>query len=698
MTSLLRVRIVLAALAMALVAAAAGAVFDQRVWTLAIAVAVPTSVTLVVRSLPLAVRLVAAALGIMASVGLVVIVEGGEIGDAADAVTAGAQRLLTTEWPSPLRPDLIGAVALVIAVATAAATGLAGRARTHLAAWLPILSSFVVVTALSAPAGTRLLWLLPLGLLGAVFAALRPDSPLADRWATLRGERRLIPLLLVAGITASAVSLPITLAVRADPRRNDPASQTAALLDPIESTLALRALDPVIDLHEITAIDGAALPTRWRTAALSEYDGQRWTSSLTVRPIGRRLAADSTTQIDLEVTFLDDDLALVPLPGTPVTVDAPVETDIDRTVVLLTERRGDDPLTLAAEVAPSFAAAQVSGIATRPVDDSVTSLNEFAANLAGDGTVLEQLRRIEATMRDEWTLQSDAPGGGLQRTLIERFIRDTQRGTPEQFATSYVLLARSLGVDARVATGFLAGTAPSGGRVVLTSADAQVWPEVRLADGSWVALDPVPPEEISDTAPPPEDPAAQTPAAAQPPVAPPPEVSNDTTPDDDVADDQQTRSLSPLQLWSQRVGLGLAALLLPALFAILMILGLKRHRRTALLRGAPTGRVAGAWAVATNRLVDAGLTISPSATNGDIAAAGVHLASGAERELQRLATLSSAVTFGHPPRPDLLAEDAANCLGQVETTMAADRTRLQQLKWRLSLRSLRRSTRSPVTN
>lgn len=100
--------------------------------------------------------------------------------------------------------------------------------------------------------------------------------------------------------------------------------------------------------------------------------------------------------------------------------------------------------------------------------------------------------------------------------------------------------------------------------------------------------------------------------------------------------------------------------------------------------------------MATNRLVDAGLTITPAATNDEIAADGTPYAVSAERELRRLATLASAVTFGEPARPDLLADDANSCLGQVETTMAASRTRWQRLRWRLSTRSLRRRTTSPV--
>jgi len=698
-TALLRIRIVIVGVAMMVVAAAAGGVFDRQSWSLAIAVGLPTLISIVVRSRRTPVRLILSSAGVAASLFLVVYAEGGRASDAADAVTSGAQRLLTTEWPSPDRPELIGVVALLLAVSTALAGELAGRRRIHLAAWMPVIVAFVTVLALSAPLGERLRWLIPLTLCLAVFATLRPDGDLSERWALLRGERRLIPLVVIAGLVAAAVSIPAALAVRADPRRNDPAAQTAALLDPIESTLALRALDPAIDLHEITARGAAQLPTRWRTAALSDYDGQRWTPALTLRPIGRRLTLDSDSQISLTVSFLDDDLSLVPLPGTPVIVDAPVETDIDRTVVRLTQRRNTAPLAVTAEVAPTLGGAQVGGIATRPVDDSVTSLSEFAATIAGSGTVLEQLRRIESTMRNDWILESDAPGGGLQRTLIERFLRDTRRGTSEQFATSYVLLARSLGVDARVATGFVVPVVPADGTLVLTSADARVWPEVRLADGSgWVALDPVPPEEASDTSPPPEDPAVQTPTAAQPPTAPPPELANDPTTDDETTNDQDTTSQSALQIWVRRVGIGIAALVLPALAGALLILGVKwRRRRRLLLSGSPPGRVAGAWAVATDRLVDAGLTIGASATNGDIASSGVTHARGAEHELQRLATMSSAVTFGLPDRPDLLADDAATCLGALESSMTGARTRSQRLRWRLSLRSLRRSTRSPVT-
>jgi hypothetical protein len=298
-------------------------------------------------------------------------------------------------------------------------------------------------------------------------------------------------------------------------------------------------------------------------------------------------------------------------------------------------------------------------------------------------------------MRDDFVLADNAPGGGLQRALIERFLRDTQRGTTEQFATAFVLLARSLGVDARVATGYVAPAAT--GTLTLTSADALVWPEVHLEGDGWLAFDPIPAEQDSDVSPPPEEPAVQTPAAAQPPLAQPPEPNADAPPDDDPGEERSASTLSTIGRWALRVGIGVSVLLLPVLVVIGLILGWKyrrRHRRLAAATAAD--RVTGAWAVATDRLVDAGLSIGVSATNGDIADLGAPLAGPAHRELHRLSKLSSAVTFGHPPSVEMLANQASAHLDEIETSMAQERTRFGRLRWRLSVRSLRRATRSPV--
>jgi transglutaminase-like putative cysteine protease len=696
---LARLRIIVLGVGFTVVGAAAGRIFDVFQWTLLLAPIGPTLAAVVLASRRFAVRLAGATVAVLCSVVLAVWVAGGALTDAVDAVTAGLQRLLSTDWPSPVRPDLLGAVAGFLALATATGTELATRRRWHLLPLAPLLVSYVVVLAASAPIGAQLAWLLALAVVATCFATLRNDGNLRDRLMLLRGERRLLPLLLLAIAVAAAVSLPVSLASRADPRRNDPARQTASLLDPIEASLALRSLDPAIDLHVIEASSGP-VPTTWRTAALVNYDGQRWSPSLTIRPIGRTLGPATANPVSAEISFLDANLTFVPLTGSPVSVEgAAVETDAARTVVRLVARpQPGDVISVVTNRAPALADAAEQGLASREVDDGVSGLTGFARSLGGDGTALQQAQRIETTMRNDFLLDSNAPGGGLQRTLIERFLRDTRRGNAQQFATGFVLLVRSLGIDARVATGFLPTDEAVSGRLVLDSSAAAVWPEIRLVDGGWLAFDPVPSEEASEVAPPPPQPRVQTPAAPQPPVAPPPDPSNETPPVDDADTPSTAGPLSTALTWIGRGALVLAVLLLPLLLIAGVILAAKsRRRRRRLGASTPADRIRGAWALATDALVDAGLSIGRSATDREIARDGQPLALAAGRELHRLALLSSAATFGSPARPDLLVDDATACLSQLESTMAAERRGVERIRWRLSLRSLRASTRSPVT-
>ena len=664
------------------------AVFDRWLWALPVAGALPAGAAL---AWPRR-TVIVAPLGVVAAVIIGVTSRGGGIDDVVDAMTAGPQRLLTTEWPSPATPELVGVVALFIAAATAISAVLAVRARWQLMPLVPTVVAYVSIVGLSAPAGAQLGGLLVIGVLAVALAALRPGSSLGDRAGLLVGERRLLPLVAVALAIPALVSVPVAMSVRADPRRADPPVRTAPLLDPIEATLALRNLDPPIDVHRIES-DGPT-PIRWRTAALADYDGERWTPSLTVRPIGQTLGDADPTARSYTVAFLDDDLSLVPLPGPPVSVDTAVETDAARTVVRLVDRP-TEPLEIEANLAPTVAG-QVA-LATREIDDSVSGLTELAEQLGGDGTTVERLDRIAATMRDEFVLDSGVQGGGLQRALLERFLRDTRRGTAEQFAAAYALLARSLGADARVATGFV--IEPASTDVVVSSVDAQVWPELALADGRWVAADPVPAEEAPDDEPTPPEPRAQTPAAPQPPIAPPPEPAdqNDTTGATDSASDGGALSTAfELALRGTAV---VAIALMPIVIAAAVILFVKARRRTRRLRSrAAAERVRGAWASATDALVDGGLSIDGADTDLEIAGAGTSVAGASVRwELRRLATLSSAATFGDPSGLDQSAADAAIYLGAVETAIGEERSRWQRLRWRLSLRSLRSSTRSPVT-
>lgn len=713
-TNLIRVRLFIVVAMAAVVAIAAGEVFDRFVWWLLLAPGAVGGAALLTIDRRWVARLLATVAAALAAVVGVVVILGGSGTDVVAAFGAGFQRVLSTDWPSPDGPDLVGAIAVGLALMTLSAAELARRARLHLAPLLAILVGYIGVIALSAPAGVRLRWTLPLSVLAIWLAALRPGLGVAlrERLMLLRGERRLVPVALITIGLAAGLAGPIALADRADPRRNEPAESSAALLDPIEATLALQAIDPPIDLHEIR-IDGfgpgvgARDPLRWRTAALGAFDGRAWAPDLTLRPIGRRLGPPGDDTVSASVTFLDDDLQLVPLPGPAVTIDAAIETDAERTIVRLADRpAADDVIELTSRVEPSIAESDPGRIGILELDENAIGLTELATALVEEGgassndDLLTRLQALEAVMREDFVLRSDASGGGLQRALIDRFLRDTQRGNAEQFSTGFALLVRSLGVDARVATGFEVEPDRLDGAdgvtaLTLTSADAKIWPEVRIGEG-WVAFDPVPEEEDIDSVPPEPEPQVQTPAAPQPPIAPPPESAEEPVVTEDDADADTAGGLPAVVTYALAVAAGIGALLIPVVLVVALILGLKWRRRRQRLTGTPPERIRGAWAVATDRLVDAGMTIEGSDTNNEIATDATAQVPTARRELQRLASLASATTFGDPVRPDLLAEDATGCLGQVETSMAEDRTGWQRLRWRLSLRSLRSKTASPV--
>ena len=72
--------------------------------------------------------------------------------------------------------------------------------------------------------------------------------------------------------------------------------------------------------------------------------------------------------------------------------------------------------------------------------------------------------------------------------------------------------------------------------------------------------------------------------------------------------------------------------------------------------------------------------------------------SGVPHESRRLAAMSSAVTFGNRGHDEVsrLALDAAVTATSIDDAIQSSRTRWERVKWRLSLRSLRSATRSPV--
>lgn len=189
-----------------------------------------------------------------------------------------------------------------------------------------------------------------------------------------------------------------------------------------------------------------------------------------------------------------------------------------------------------------------------------------------------------------------APNGTGNDTLDFFLSAEGRVGYCEQYASAMAVMARTLGIPARVAVGFLQPTKYTDGTWEYTSHDLHAWPELYFAEAGWVRFEPTPADRAPDVPPYSRstidtggpEPSAPTTSTAPSPgstatVAPqrPDQERPDpgTTADADTADDG--------------VGTGLLIVLLSialALVLALLVLGppaLRRQRRTAALHGGP---------------------------------------------------------------------------------------------------------------
>lgn len=121
-------------------------------------------------------------------------------------------------------------------------------------------------------------------------------------------------------------------------------------------------------------------------------------------------------------------------------------------------------------------------------------------------TYLDQVQAIERAVKADRKFVATAPGGSsyprLRSFLFDSEEKGGRLGTSEQFASSFAILTRSLGIPTRVVVGFGAGTplASDPNVNVVRGRDALAWPEVYFADYGWVPFNPTP--DLSSVQPP----------------------------------------------------------------------------------------------------------------------------------------------------------------------------------------------------
>jgi transglutaminase-like putative cysteine protease len=600
----------------------------------------------------------------------------------------GPRQVITTAWPSPRFPTIFVALGSLIYLVTAMSIDLAMRVRWRAMAIVPMVVGMVALIAVGAPDGAQWQALA----LGAVASFVLLWIGLDDRVASMRSG---MIVAASAGLAALLVTLGVGVAVadRANPRTRDPADSQLALLDPLANVASQTAVDPPLDLY---GVESSSLPAlhQWRLSALDVYNGEAWATSGRLLPVGNRLDEPTGADVtNVRVTVDRSDIDLWVSPGLILRSSSPVEADGRRRVIRIIGEDRPAVTVFTVEPLKEFDPATAGDVSTLQPTDIESSFTSLATTLAETGTVAQKVANLAAALRDGEYIYNPETQGGVQQNLVDRFLRNTKVGNAEQFVTAFVLLARSLGVDARIATGYnLEATTVT---ATIQTDDAAAWAEVRVADG-WAIVNVVP--EVSESTEPEDIPAGQpeTPPAAQPIDQGQVDQTDQNEPVDAALPPEETPGWSGVRVWVLRGGLFTGLLLWPVLLFAVIVTWKKLRRRRGLKAADPARRVSTAWTLATDALVDAGATLQNSDTNAELVEAGVKMQPAAGPPLGRLQRHADAVTFATTSCDPKRAEDAVDQLKLVESSIRNSSSRWWRWKWWLSTRSLRRKTQSPL--
>ena len=326
------------------------------------------------------------------------------------------------------------------------------------------------------------------------------------------------------------------------------------------------------------------------------------------------------------------------------------------------------------------------------VPEELTSL--AAETVAGAESPIEQVRALETFLADGGFFSHGLEGEVLSRAghTAERISTliggDQMIGDDEQYAVAMALLAREVGIPARVVMGFYPDEEQAGDATFTATGDnIHAWVEVNFDGLGWLTFNPTPPEDKvpnDQNTKPKVDPKPQV---LQPP--PPPQEPVDlppTLPDDRKGEDE---SLNILGIIGAILAIGGISLGILALLAspFILIGAWKAARRRARRGAARTAdRISGGWDELTDRAVDYGARITPGGTRAEEA---VTVASALTLpQVTALADRADSGVFG-PSEPTAADVDAfwAEVDGIVGG-LSKDASLWKRAKARLSLRSL----------
>ncbi len=570
-----------------------------------------------------------------------------------------------TVWKQVLTldPSLGGSGNLLVApyllgfAGTAVAVSAAARASARRGAWAAVVP--LAVLALSVLLGTK-------QTVQPVVAGLVVAGLLAPWVAWRRGTlapRRVVSLLVMAAVVATSGALAGPM-LGEDRARFVLRDELVPPFDPKDHPSPLSAFRQFIKEWKDTdllTVRGLPEGTPVRLATMDAFDGVVWNvagsesaeGSGQFRRVGETIATSARgerTEVEIEVHALPavwlptvgyaerfdftgpdalelaGDLRYNDATGTAVLADGiPAGTRWTARVVV-PETPGDDEIGTAG----------VSPVRLPEPAAVPEAVPLFAGELAGTATSPVLIARTleQGLVERGWfshgiTESGDYPslsGHGANR-ITTLLTDELMVGDSEQYASAMALMAREMGLPARVVLGFRPDEEEADAQeVTLTGDDIQAWVEIAFAGHGWVPFFPTPDESKTPREDTPQEQSEPQPQVVQPP--PPPQ--DPVQPPDDDTEQPQTDTppdpTPPPDAWRAVVVL-VATILVPlaVLLAPFVAIAVAKARRRSRRRsqGPAVQRVVGGWEEVLDEARDLRRPAPPLATRRETA---VHLA------------------------------------------------------------------------
>ncbi len=423
-------------------------------------------------------------------------------------------RLVIEQFPTAVAPvpsvgnyAVVGAAA--IAICAALADTFAFRAMGRIEAIVPAGVIFIFTAALGTDnhrIGVAALWI-AMALLTVAVLRFRHTS----QEATWMGARR---MTLVAALPAVLVTFGLTAVVAAAVAPRLPGAGERALVDTRNRRGSVtEVLSPLVDigaqmrnrgnleLFTVTSSDGGHY---WRTYASPLYDGGQWS------PLAEDLESmgDRTDEVLLQGPITSQTIRIlalgnhnVPAAFHPVSVSPADLRWTEQTQMLLlpdVDLQTGDRIDVQSMV-PHPTVDQLLNATVDNAPDGTLDLpgglpqlakDEALAATAGAVTPYEKALALQNFFRNNFNYDLDVQYGNSY-DAVEAFLRG-RSGFCQQFAGTFGVMARYLGLPTRMAVGFTPGELRDDGLFHVYGRNAHAWPEVWFDGIGWLPFEPTP--------------------------------------------------------------------------------------------------------------------------------------------------------------------------------------------------------------